>query len=127
MRGNSKGLTLLEVMVSLGLFAIGALVCLENYLLNIRNARVVNERQTAVLLAERQVEELSLKPEEKQAGSGSFPEPYGSYTWQLSFSDAYVSETEKLAYRVGMLSLESPEGKLEFLVPLLEQSENEAQ
>jgi len=119
-----KGFTFLEVMISIVMFGIGAIVCLDNYLINIRNSKVIKETQLAILLAERKVEEFKLNPEESKEGKGIFPAPYDNYQWELSFTEKVLGETEKLECELAYLEIFWEDGNIKMLVPVVK-SNNE--
>ncbi len=119
---KKKGFTLLEVMISLAILGIAGVVCLENYLINTRNLKIVNETEIALLLAESKIEEFKLNSLEK---SGNFSSPYEDYSWEVSFSEISQVETEKerLKLKVGTLKIYWKTGQLKFLIPIIEENE----
>ncbi|HOJ40612.1 MAG TPA: type II secretion system minor pseudopilin GspI [bacterium] len=122
---NQRGLTLLEVMISLAIFAVGAIACLESYLLNARNARIVRDTQTALLLAERQVEEFSLSPGQEVEEEGTWEMPHQTFHWMLNYQDLSLSETEVFQSQIGCLTVTWPEGKISLTVPVLKKKDEQ--
>lgn len=127
---NKKGFTLLEAMISVGIFAIAGLICLQNFLLNLRNLKVVQETQTAVLLSQKKLAEMSLEPESVEAGEGSFAEPYETFRWQISFVEATEVDSEENReiteestnlekYSVACLTTIWNDGQVRLLVPIV--------
>ena len=120
------GFTLLEVLISIGIFGIAGLICLENYLINMKNAGILQETQTAVLLAENKVEEFKLKPEENiSEENGVFSAPYENYKWEISFTDLVISETEQIECKIGFLNVIWQDGTIKFIVPILKKMNSE--
>jgi len=91
-----------------------------------KNARILQETQISILLAENKVEEFKLIPEEEGISekSGVFPSPYDNYQWEVSFTDLIISETEQLEYKAGFLTVMWSRGNVKFIIPVLEK-ENE--
>jgi len=119
---KKKGFTLLEAMISIALLGIAGAICLENYLINIRNLKIKRDTEIAIILAKKKIEELKLNQEEK---SGNFPPPYEEYKWEVSFNDLLKSETEKekSEWKVGVLKINFKNEELKFIIPLVEENE----
>ncbi|GEM_PF-4746973 len=122
---SRKGFILLEVMLCLAIFAIGALVCLESFLLNTRNARIVRDTQVAVLLAETQAGELLVSSPRDVPEQGTWKTPHQLYNWTLDYHDLVLSETEVFPAQLGWLTVTWSEGNISFAFPVLKKKTNE--
>ena len=89
-----KGFTLLEAMIALSIFAIVGMVCLETYLVSIKNVQLMSLDKKHVLLARWKIEELRMDASDIEEGeSGIFPQPFEDYEWEILLSDLSISET----------------------------------
>ena len=90
-----------------------------------KNARILQETQISILLAENKVEEFKLKPDKEGISekNGVFPSPYDNYQWEVSFTDLIISETEQLEYKAGFLTVLWSGGNVKFIIPVLEKNE----
>jgi len=112
-------------MLCLAIFAIGALVCLESFLLNTRNARIVRDTQVAVLLAETQAGELLVSSPRDVPEQGTWKTPHQLYNWTLDYHDLVLSETEVFPAQLGWLTVTWSEGNISFAFPVLKKKTNE--
>ena len=116
-----KGFTLLEAMMALAIFAAGALVILAHYVIQMKTAQAVREKETALLLIQNKVDDLQLHPDEIQDTGGSFsfaPE----YSWELAFDQKITGETD-LALDAGTLTVSWEHGSVSCLAPIVKESD----
>jgi len=88
------GLTLLEVMIALSIFAIAGIASLQTCLLSTRHIQLVNEEKNLVLLSKIKIEEckagiLNIETEK----SGVFPAPFEGYEWEMALADITITDT----------------------------------
>lgn len=82
-RGRSSGFTLLEVMIAVGILAIGLVILLEAHVMNMRLAGHCGLRTRAVLLAEKKMAELeSRKVSPAGERKGCFEGADSGFTWK---------------------------------------------
>ncbi len=82
---KSSGFTLLEVMIAVGILAIGFVVLLEAHIANLKMAAHSQLRTKAVLLAEKKMAEIE-SGKTRNAGSrnGDFGELFPGFRWEES-------------------------------------------
>lgn len=91
----SNGLTLLEVMIGLSIFAVAGIVALQSCLSATRHIQIINEKKNLLLLARIKTEEIRTGITDiKTEKAGVFPPPFERYQWELSLSDITISDTE---------------------------------
>ncbi|MCM8784847.1 MAG: type II secretion system GspH family protein [Candidatus Omnitrophica bacterium] len=95
MKIYKNGFTFLEIMVAIGIFGIVATVCLTNFLMCLKEIKIINDKVKIILLAEKKIEEIKLKGEEIKEGRGNFDEPDSEYIWEIKISDITIKDTEQ--------------------------------
>ncbi|MCM8757418.1 MAG: hypothetical protein NC823_02930 [Candidatus Omnitrophica bacterium] len=110
-------------MISLAVFALGALICLESFILNTRYMKIARDTISALLVSESQIEKILLSPGERPE-EGTYSVGQQTFDWNLEFKDLPVSETEIFQVQVGQLTVRWPEGKVSLTVPILKKEEN---
>ena len=109
MTGSSgKGFTLIEVMAAVALFAVLGIVCLENYLVNMTEARRIRAEETCFYLAREKETQYLLNKDESDI-SGFFDPPYEDYSYSISTDDFTYTETTTsdsgVSYKFGVVRL----------------------
>lgn len=87
----------MEVMLSIVLFAILGLVCLDNYIMNISLLSKIKQEMSCFVLAQKEIF-LYQKDPQDFTRKGSFDEPYNDFyykteTESLTISDSSLSGT----------------------------------
>ena len=88
-----RGFTFLEVMIAIAIFGIVGIVCIQTYLMVIKQVKSVSDMEKVIIVANSKIEELKTE-EEIEEKSGIFPEPFENYEWELKLSDKTIQETE---------------------------------
>ena len=84
---NSKGFTLVEILVALALFAIGALALAQMQVLSIKGSSFSKEAMTATTLGEKKLEELKDTPFDLiTSNTGGVVEQNMTVTWTVTDS-----------------------------------------
>ncbi len=87
-RSGHRGLTLVELLVSFLVLAIGIVALLGLAGQSALNARYSVDRTTASLLAQRRMDELLSDPNlQPQEASGSFEAPYERFGWTATVEE----------------------------------------
>lgn len=82
-----RGFTLMEAVVALAVFAVGMLGLAGAFSQIVRANATSRRKQTAVLLAERQLAQFRIVgAREVVQTSGAFQGPFDGYTWQAQFN-----------------------------------------
>jgi type II secretory pathway pseudopilin PulG len=89
---KTKGFTILETMIAVGMFAVLGIVCLENYLLNISISQKIIDQQSCMTLA-RQKEFEYLQDPDNIPESGDFGNVDPDAHYKIETSDITLSET----------------------------------
>ncbi|MCM8760208.1 MAG: prepilin-type N-terminal cleavage/methylation domain-containing protein [Candidatus Omnitrophica bacterium] len=92
---SNAGLTLLEVMIGLAIFAIAGIAALQSCLVSTRYIQIVNDEKNLVLLSRIKLEELKtgITDIEKEK-NGRFPAPFQNYRWEIELADITITDTE---------------------------------
>ena len=88
-----RGFTFLEVMIAIAIFGIVGIVCIQTYLMVIKQIKSVSDMEKVIIVANSKIEELKTE-EEIEEKSGIFPEPFENYEWELKLSDKTIQDTE---------------------------------
>lgn len=88
-----RGFTFLEVMIAIAIFGIVGIVCIQTYLMVIKQVKSVSDMEKVIIVANSKIEELKTE-EEIEEKSGIFPEPFENYEWELKLSDKTIQDTE---------------------------------
>ena len=88
-----RGFTFLEVMMAIAIFGIVGIVCIQTYLMVIKQVKSVSDMEKLIIIANSKIEELKTE-EEIEEKSGIFPEPFENYEWELKLSDKTIPDTE---------------------------------
>ena len=90
---NNQGFTLIEVMIAVGILAIGigAILVAENNSLDVtlrakRMTTVATLARNSMIDAERELQGKTFE-ESKTEGSGKFDAPYAEYTWERKIKE----------------------------------------
>ncbi|MCM8803935.1 MAG: type II secretion system GspH family protein [Candidatus Omnitrophica bacterium] len=119
MKKFKKGFTLLEVMIAIGIFGIVAIACLGNYLISLKNIKIVNDKIKILILSEQKIEELKIKNGEIKEKIGNFSD-YPDYTWEIQVSDIVIYDTEEDLYlKPYKLIIEGPYNLYSTILPFL--------
>jgi len=82
-----RGFTLMEAVVALAVFTVGMLGLAGAFSQIVRANATSRHKQTAVLLAERQLVQFRIVgAREVVQTSGAFQEPFDGYTWEAQFN-----------------------------------------
>lgn len=87
-----RGFTLVEVMVSIALFAVLGLVCLGNYMVNIKVLGKMKEDMNCFILAQRENVLYKSAPDDFDK-EGNFDSPYSDYSYQTKTEDITLSDS----------------------------------
>jgi len=115
------GLTLLEVIIALSIFAIAGISCLQTCLLSTRHIQLVNEEKNLVLLSKIKIEEykagiLNIETEK----SGVFPAPFEEYEWEIELADITITDTDYgVTFTPYKLTVKTKSGEYSILTCLL--------
>lgn len=82
-------------MIAVSFFGIVSIVCFSNYLLAIKNIKIINDKIDALILAQQKIEELKMNNEEIKEGSGNFSDENSDFTWEIKISDNVIYESEE--------------------------------
>ncbi len=119
MKKFKHGFTLLEIMISIGIFGIVAIVCLTNYLISLKNIKVANDKVKILILAQQKIEELKMKKEVKEE-LGNFEETFFNFIWKVELSDTVIFDTyENIEMKPYKLIIESPNESYTLILPFL--------
>jgi len=88
-----RGFTFLEIMMAIAIFGIVGIVCIQTYLMVIKQIKSVSDMEKLIIIANSKIEELKTE-EEIEEKSGIFPEPFENYEWELKLSDRTIPDTE---------------------------------
>ncbi|MCD6407694.1 type II secretion system protein [bacterium] len=88
-----RGFTFLEVMIAIAIFGIVGIVCIQTYLMVIKQVKSVSDMEKVIIVANSKIEELKTE-EEIEEKSGIFPEPFENYEWELKLSNKTIQDTE---------------------------------
>ncbi|MCM8820445.1 MAG: prepilin-type N-terminal cleavage/methylation domain-containing protein [Candidatus Omnitrophica bacterium] len=89
------GLTLLEVMIALAIFAIAGIAGLQSCLVSTRYIQIVNDEKNLVLLSRIKLEELKTGITDiEREKNGTFPAPFEGYQWEIGLTDITIADTE---------------------------------
>lgn len=126
MKTFKKGFTLFEIMIAVGIFGIVAITCLGNYLISLKNIKIVNDKIKILILSEQKIEELKIKNEEIKEETGEFPN-CPDYIWRVELSDIVIRDTEEDIYiKPYKLIIEGPYDSHSVILPFLKEfKENE--
>mgnify|MGYP001309535700 CR=1 FL=1 len=92
---SKDGLTLLEVMIALSIFAIAGIAGLHACLISTRNIQIVNDEKNLVLLSRIKLEELKTGITDiEREKSGIFPSPFEGYQWEIELADITITDTD---------------------------------
>ena len=80
---RSRGFTLLEVMIALAIFAISALVILEQTSRSIRQQSQLENKTLAVWIAENHLARLRLQPRWPDTGNYDTQETFTQRNWEV--------------------------------------------
>ncbi len=120
MKIYKKGFTFLEIMVAIGIFGIVAVVCLTNYLICLKEIKIINDKIKLILLSEKKIEEIRLKGREIKQEKGTFDEPDNDFIWEIKISDITIKDTEQnielIPYK---LIIEGPNEYYSTFIPFL--------
>ncbi len=89
---NKNGIVLMEVMLSIVLFAILGLVCLDNYISNIALLSKIKQEMNCFVLAQQEIFLYQTDPQNFTA-EGSFDDTYSNYSYQTSTEDITMSDS----------------------------------
>lgn len=124
MKTYKNGFTFLEIMIAVGIFGIVAIVCLSNYLMCLKEIKIINDKIKMIILAEQKIEEIKLKNEEIKEEEGNFDDPYSDYIWKIELSDIIISDTEEdielIPYK---LTVENQSDYYSLIIPFLKSQE----
>ncbi|HOK56952.1 MAG TPA: prepilin-type N-terminal cleavage/methylation domain-containing protein [bacterium] len=124
MKTFKKGFTFLEIMIAVGIFGIVSIVCITNYLICLKEIKIVNDKIKMVILAEQKIEELKLKNEEIKEEEGNFNDPDSDYIWEIKLSDIVIYDTEEnielIPYK---LTIKSQHDYYSLIIPFLKMQE----
>lgn len=124
MKTYKNGFTFLEIMIAVGIFGIVAIVCLSNYLMCLKEIKIINDKIKMIILAEQKIEEIKLKNEEIKEEEGNFDDPYSDYIWKIELSDIIISDTEEdielIPYK---LTIENQSDYYSLIIPFLKSQE----
>lgn len=124
MKTYKNGFTFLEIMIAVGIFGIVAIVCLSNYLMCLKEIKIINDKIKMIILAEQKIEEIKLKNEEIKEEEGNFDDPYSDYMWKIELSDIIISDTEEdielIPYK---LTVENQSDYYSLIIPFLKSQE----
>jgi len=99
-RTGNRGLSLIEVLMSVVILSIGAIFILRSYLTSLRGFDIAQERTAGILLAEGKMAEIEMEGRGIEE-EGNFAPSYPEYNWRLEVSKEPEIEEKPLA----MLSL----------------------
>ncbi|MFN4226952.1 MAG: prepilin-type N-terminal cleavage/methylation domain-containing protein [Candidatus Ratteibacteria bacterium] len=94
MKTYKNGFTFLEIMIAVGIFGIVAIVCLTNYLICLKEIKIINDKIKIIFLAERKIEEIKIDGKEIKEEKGNFEGLNSDYTWEIKISDITIKDTE---------------------------------
>ncbi len=89
---NKKGIVMMEVMISIVLFAILGLVCLDNYIGNISLLSKIKQEMNCFILAQQEVF-VYQKDHSNFTNEGYFNPPYDNFYYQTRTEDVTLSES----------------------------------
>jgi len=94
---SSHGFTLLELLVAFAILTMGILAVLRTVSSGLLSARRAGDRTTAVMLAQRQLEELRWNDELQTNGEseGDFGELFPEYSWAATMEAAELADLEE--------------------------------
>jgi len=92
---SNAGLTLLEVMIALSIFAIAGIAGLQSCLVSTRHIQIVNDEKNLVLLSRIKLEELKTGITDiEREKNGIFSAPFEGYQWKIELADITITDTE---------------------------------
>ncbi|MCK9266793.1 prepilin-type N-terminal cleavage/methylation domain-containing protein [bacterium] len=124
---KQAGFTLLEIMISVTIFGIVSIVCLNSYILSAKHISLLNENQNKNLLARWKIEELRIEAQEIEDDKGIFPQPFENYEWEISLSDLVITDTEyEVEYIPYKLKILNGKNDFEVIMPFIKTSTGES-
>ncbi|NLG11633.1 MAG: prepilin-type N-terminal cleavage/methylation domain-containing protein [Elusimicrobia bacterium] len=122
---SKRGLTLLEVMIALSIFAIAGTVALNTCFIASRHMQIINDEKNLILLAKVKTEECELGITDiERERNGSFPEPYQEYLWEIALTDIAITDTEyNITFSPYKLTVKSPHGEYSVLSGFVQSKE----
>lgn len=103
---NTRGFTLLEVMVAVALLAVALTTLLGSQSQSISYANTAKFETMAALLAQSKMSEIALHDESSlSSDSGNFGEDYPGYTWKASVTDISFEGSDEIANYLKQIDL----------------------
>lgn len=90
-----SGLTLLEILVALSIFGIVSIVCLSNYLLCLKNIKIINDKIKILLLTQNKIEEIKIKGNIDETTGFLRHKDDEKFEWKIELSDTIIMDTEE--------------------------------
>lgn len=124
---SKRGLTLLEVLIALAIFAIAGIVSLQAYLSSVRHVQIMTEEKNYTLLSALKIEELKMETAEvMEETGGTFREPFEKYEWSLELSDFSIMDTEcEMTFVPYKLKILRENREFSMITPFLKAEEKE--
>ncbi len=95
--GNTRGFTLLEVMIAVSIIAIALTVLFDSQSKSLSHATEVQFNSLAPMLASVKLAELEGKIISPENDDGDFGDDFPGYTWKIETEDAIFQSPEALA------------------------------
>ncbi|MCX8082808.1 MAG: type II secretion system GspH family protein [bacterium] len=92
---SKSGLTLMEILIALAIFAVAGVISLQSCLISTRHIQIVNNEKNLVMLSNMKLEEYKIeKIDIEREKNGFFAEPFEDYYWEFELADITITDTE---------------------------------
>ena len=98
---NTRGFTLLEVMVAMAILAISLVAVFQSQSQSVSMASKARFETMASLLAQDKMAEIeAMKPEDLGSGSGDFGDDFPDYSWRVEVEETEIDHLKKIEVTV---------------------------